>query len=349
MYLQSSPHQHGQNGTAALMRTVIYCLIPGILAHAVFFGWGIFIQIALAVLTSVLCEAAIMELRKRPIEPVISDYSGVLTAILLAIAIPSYAPWWVIVIGTLFAIIFVKHLYGGLGNNIFNPAMAAYVMLLISFPVQMTSWLPDQFVALRSFNPTDSFMIIFTGFSVEGFSLEQMQQTIDGISAATPLDQLRTSLTLGLSTDEIFAASYLDSFGNRSSFWISIGYLIGGLILWRAKGINWHIPLAVIGSLFVCAFIGFIFAPDTLAPPSFHLFTGATMLGAFFIATDPVSACTTNKGRLIYGAVIGALVYLIRTYGNYPDAFAFAVLLANMAVPLLDYYTKPTVYGHKQQ
>jgi electron transport complex protein RnfD len=347
--LASSPHQHIRRDTGQVMRLVILALVPGILLQTWFFGWGTIIQIVLAIITAIVTEAAILELRKRDFERALKDYSAVLAAILLAVSIPPFAPWWVIVIGTFFAIGIVKQLYGGLGFNVFNPAMAAYVMLLISFPVQMTQWLPPMNLAQYGHNFMDALNAVFTGFSVEGFSLAQLRTDIDGVTMATGLDTVKTGIAQGFTYSETIDFPIFDSvisgLGVASS-WIALGYLCGGLYLLKQKIINWHIPVSMIAGLFICAMI-MSFVDSDLYPSSlFHLFNGSIIIGAFFIATDPVSASTTNKGRLIYGAAIGVWVYLIREWGGYPDAVAFAVLIMNMAVPLIDYYTRPRTYGH---
>jgi electron transport complex protein RnfD len=347
--LASSPHQHIRRDTGQIMRLVIYALIPGLLLQTWFFGYGTIVQVLIAVITAVVTEASILELRKRDFERAIKDYSAILTAILLAISIPPFAPWWIIVIGTFFAIAIVKQLYGGLGYNVFNPAMAAYVMLLVSFPVQMTQWLPPFHLAEYSHGLMDAVYGIFTGYSVEGFSLAQLRTGIDGYTMATPLDAVKTGLAQGLTYTEGLENSIFDSSTATISvswFWVNAGYLLGGLYLLKQKVINWHIPGSMIAGLFLCSLVMFLVDPDRFASPLFHLFNGSIILGAFFIATDPVSASTTNKGRIIFGLCIGLWVYLIRTWGGYPDAIAFAVLIMNMAVPLIDYYTRPRTYGH---
>lgn len=348
--LASSPHQHIKRDTGQVMRLVMLAMLPGILLQTWFFGWGTIIQIVIAVITAVVTEAIILELRKRDFERALKDYSAVLTAMLLAVSIPPFAPWWVIVIGTFFAIAIVKQLYGGLGFNLFNPAMAAYVMLLISFPVQMTQWLPPTALAQYSHDFMDALYAIFTGYSVEGFSLAQLKTDIDGVTMATPLDTVKTSLSEGLTYTESIELRIFDSvvpgLGVASS-WISIGYLLGGLYLIKQKVINWHIPASMLAALFFCSLIMSLVDSDLYPSSVFHLLNGSIIIGAFFIATDPVSASTTNKGRLIFGAAIGIWVYLIRAWGGYPDAVAFAVLTMNMAVPLIDYYTRPRTYGHK--
>lgn len=345
--IASSPHHHSRRSTANLMKLVAYAGIPGIALQAVFFGYGVLVQLLLAIITAWLSEALILWLRKKPILPRLTDHSALVTAVLLAISIPPYAPWWLIVIGTAFAIIFVKQLYGGLGNNLFNPAMAAYVLLLISFPVQMTQWLPPLPLQAVTLSPVDAICAVFTQYSCGGFSLSQLQQGIDGTTLATPLDTYRTDLAQGLTLSESYTKPIFQGFINVGWFWVNLAYLAGGLFLIQQKVISWRIPVAVISSLFLLSALGWLAAADANPSPLFHLFSGATMLAAFFIATDPVSASTTDRGRLYYGAMIGILVYIIRSFGGYPDAFAFAVLLANMCVPLIDYYTRPRTYGHK--
>ncbi len=331
------------------MKSVILCAIPGILALFYFFGWGVIFQITLASLTAVLCEAAILKLRERTIIRTLQDNSALLTGILIGIAIPPLAPWWVAIIGSLFAIIIAKHLYGGIGQNPFNPAMVAYVVLLISFPVQMTTWLPPLSLMLDPISFTDAFYAIFRGFSADGFSVNQLRFTVDAVTMATPLDTIKTSLAAGQTLSEALMEQVFGIFTGKGWGWINAAFLLGGIALLKLRIIQWQIPFSFLISLFICAALGYTINPDYYATPFLHLFSGATMLGAFFIATDPVSAATTPRGRLVFGAMIGVLVYLIRTLGGFPDGVAFAVLLANMCVPLIDQYTKPVVYGHKEK
>ena len=345
--IASSPHHHNQRTTSSLMQWVALAALPGIAVQAVFFGYGVLVQLLLAICTAWLCEALILRLRQKAVLPRLLDHSALVTAVLLAIAIPPYAPWWLIVIGTAFAIVMVKQLYGGLGNNLFNPAMAAYVMLLISFPVQMTQWLPSVSLQPVALSPLDAFCMVFTEYSCSGFSLSQLQQGIDGSTQATPLDSLRQDLAAGMTLAESLQRPVFYSFAGAGWLWVNLAYLLGGLLLIQQKVISWRIPAAVLAGLAVPSLLFWLGSAGASPSPLFHLFSGATMLAAFFIATDPVSASTTDTGRLWYGALIGLLVYLIRSYGGYPDAFAFAVLLANMSVPLIDYYTRPRTYGHK--
>ncbi|MGI2258355.1 electron transport complex subunit RsxD [Shewanella sp. GXUN23E] len=342
--ITSSPHVNKNTHTATVMQRVILCALPGLAVQCVFFGWGSLIQVLLAISVALIAEAAVMKLRKRSVSYAISDYSAVLTALLLGIAIPPLAPWWLIIIGTLFAIVVVKQLYGGLGNNLFNPAMAAYVLLLIAYPVQMTSWIAPATVAQHSPDLLSSLMQIFLPHSGD---ISTFRLGIDGITMATPLDTMKTNLSLGMTTSEILAKPSFESGVGVGWFWVNLAYLAGGLIMLKLGLIRWQISTGVLAALFVCSGIGFMMNPDTHGSPLFHLFSGATMLAAFFIATDPVTAATSNRGRLIFGVLIGVLIYVIRQYGGYPDAVAFAVLLANLCAPFIDYYVRPRTYGHR--
>ncbi len=312
-------HSTGLN-TNQIMRQVIYALVLGVSASYLFFGWGVIIQILLGVVSALVVEAAFVAMRGRQVLEALGDGSAVLTAILLAISIPSIAPWWVVVVGVAFAIIFGKQLYGGLGNNPFNPAMLGYAFLLISYPLQMTTW------------PVD--FLSFSQAVDEVFNL----LNFDGISGATRLDDVKTSLSLGSDIATLQVRSI-------SQAWINIGFLAGGIYLLVRKIIFWHIPVAVLAGILTVALLISMLDSQQHLPVQNHLILGGTMLGAFFIATDPVSASTTPRGRLIYGFLIGVLIVIIRAYGGYPDGVAFAVLLMNMVVPLIDYYTQPKVFG----
>ncbi len=341
----SSPHQKKPRTTTQVMLWVILCLVPGIGLQVYFFGTANLIQISLASAVALLSEALILILRNRPVLAILKDGSALVTAILLAIAIPPLAPWWIVVIGTLFAIVFVKQLYGGLGQNIFNPAMAAYVLLLISFPVQMTTWLPE--LSLQPFPLTlmDQISAIFTGATIDGYSVAQLNISIDGLSMATPLNTARDALHSGFTISEMYNSLQFKASSWEKIYWINGAFLFGGIVLIAKRIIQWYIPVSFLFGISVFSFIAFAYNPDLNSSPLFHLFSGATMLGAFFILTDPVSASTTVKGRLLFAFLIAFIVVLIRNVGGYPDAVAFAVLLGNMCVPLIDYYTRPRVYG----
>lgn len=335
----TSPHVHKPVNTGSFMRQVIYATVPGIAIMTYFFGWGTLLNIALACLVAVACEATVLKLRNKPIAFYLQDYSAVVTALLLAIAIPPTAPWWLTLVGTSFAIVVAKHLYGGLGMNPFNPAMIGYVLLLISFPKEMTTWLPAAGVqeSIAALNPAQSLQLVFTG-QING---------VDAFSGATPLDTFRTYAGQHTVLD---ANPVLNgAFAGYGWEWVNVAFLLGGIyLIWR-KIITWHIPVGMLaGIFFLSGFFNTAVDADNYASILFHLFSGGTMLGAFFIATDPVTAATSNKGKFIYGALIGVLVYVIRTWGGYPDAVAFSVLLMNLAAPTIDYYTQPRTYGHKK-
>jgi electron transport complex protein RnfD len=335
----SSPHISLDPQVSTLMRDVIVALIPGTLCMFWFFGWGVPVNLILAGATAMAAEAAVLRLRGRPVKATLADDSALLTGLLLGLCLPPLAPWWIPVTGTLAAIVVAKHLYGGLGYNPFNPAMVGYVVLIVSFPFQMTLWSAPRGVSEQMLPLFDALTLIFGGSPPAG-------TTLDAITMATPLDSAKTGFSVFDTWSEITAGPLFGFLGGRGWEWINLAYLAGGIWLIRRRVIQWRIPLAVIGSLFILSNPFFAADSDSFASPVFHLFSGATMLGAFFIATDPVSAATTPRGRLWYGAGIGVLVYIIRTWGGYPDGFAFAVLLMNMAVPTIDYYTRPPVYGH---
>ncbi len=346
--IASSPYTHNQRQTSRIMLLVTLATIPGIAAQLWFFGWGTLIQLILAIVSALLAEGLVLKLRKQSVSTILADNSALLTGLLLAISIPSFAPWWMVVLGTVFAVIIAKQLYGGLGHNPFNPAMIGYVVLLISFPVQMTSWLPPHDIARTVPGLLDALQVIFTGHSTTGATMDALRMGVDGISQATPLDTFKTSRHAGHSVEQIMQYPiYSGVLAGAGWQWVNLGYLAGGIFLLSQNTIRWHIPVSFLLSLTLCATLGWLFAPQTFLAPQLHLLSGATMLGAFFILTDPVTASTTNKGRLIFGALAGLLVWLIRSFGGYPDGVAFAVLLANITVPLIDYYTRPRVYGHR--
>ncbi|MFS7250646.1 electron transport complex subunit RsxD [Rahnella rivi] len=346
--IASSPFTHNRQSTSTIMMMVILACVPGLIAQVWFFGYGTLVQLSLAIMIALLAEGAVLQLRKQPVKKRLGDNSALLTAVLLGISLPPLGPWWMVVLGTIFAIIIAKQLYGGLGQNPFNPAMVGYVVLLISFPVQMTTWLPPDVLQHHHVGFTDTLLTIFTGHNSQDLTAYQLNMNVDGVTQATPLDAFKTGLRSGHSAEQILATPLFGgSLAGLGWQWINLGFLAGGLYLMWRKIISWHIPVAMLGMLTFCAAIAWGLAPESYSSPLVGLFSGATMLGAFFIATDPVTASTTPKGRLVFGALIGLLIWLIRTYGGYPDGVAFAVLLANITVPLIDHYTQPRVYGHR--
>jgi electron transport complex protein RnfD len=320
------------------MGWVLLALVPAVLAHVVFFGCGLLVNIALATATGLFCEALALRLRGQPIALYLLDGSVVITGTLLAFCIPPLAPWWLTVSGTAFAVLLVKHLYGGLGRNTFNPAMVGYVVLLVSFPVQMTRWpAPLGAAAGAPLSLHDTLVAIFTGTAADS--------TFDAITSATPIAAVKTGLKFGHTMEELAAQPVFGHLAGRGWEMISLATLAGGVLLLVSGVIRWQIPVAMLSALAVIAGLVHAIDPGSYPGITFHLLSGATMLGAFFIATDPVTAATSDRGRLIFGACIGVLTYIIRTWGGYNDGVAFAVLLMNSAVPLLDRYTVPRIYG----
>ena len=336
-----APYVVAPDSVGRVMRTVIYALIPAVVMHVVAFGIGLLVQLAIAIPTALLAEAMALRLRGLPVRPFVTDGSAVITAMLIALCLPPLAPWWLIVSGTAFAILLAKHLYGGLGSNPFNPAMVGYAVLLVSFPLHLTRWLAPDAAALQLASPGvgDTLHAIFTG---------QLPASLqwDAITSPTPLNALRTGLTLGHTMQEATAAPIFGALGGRGWNWINVAILAGGAVLLSLRIIRWHAPVAMLLGLTVPAAIMYALDPGAYPGPVFHLTAGASVLCAFFIATDPVSAATSDRGKLVYGAGIGLVTYIIRTWGGYPDGVAFAVLLMNMTVPLIDRFTVPRVYGH---
>lgn len=332
----SSPFLLGTNRVTLQMLQLLLALVPAVIAIVYFFGPSVLITMTLAIVVALLAEALMLWLRSRPIKLFLTDGSAIVTAVLLAISLPPLAPWWLTVTGTLFAIIFAKHLYGGLGYNPFNPAMIAYVLLLISFPLEMTTWLPTAGLSEQPLDFGSAFAFIFNS---------PLASSIDAVSGATPLDAMKTQIGLLQLPVDILQQPLFGLFGGKGWEWTNFWLAIGGVFLIYRRVISWHIPVAMLAGLSIISFITWFLAPEITASPLFHLFSGGTMLGAFFIATDPITAATTIKGKLVFGAGVGLLTYIIRIWGGYPDGIAFAVLIMNMLVPLIDYYTQPKIYG----
>lgn len=339
----ASPHILSPGGVSAIMLQVLLALIPGAALAVWYFGWGVVVNLALAGATALLAEAAMLRLRARPVAPFLLDGSAAVTGILLGLALPPLAPWWIPVLGTLFAIVLAKHLYGGLGYNPFNPAMIGYAVLLIAFPREMTRWSPILALAAHPLGLADALTLSLYAAPPPGVAL-------DALSMATPLDYMKTQTALGHGVYEVQRASPV--FGHaagRGGEVVALGFLGGGLWLIYKRVITWHIPLAMLAGIVLPALAFWLYAPARYPGPAFHVFGGAAMLGAFFIATDPVTACAGARGKLLFGAGCGALTYAIRSFGGYPDGVAFAVLLMNLAAPAIDYYARPRAYGHRRK
>ncbi len=330
-----SPFILAPSSVTQVMAWVLIALLPGIAVSVWLFGPGILITLGLATVTALAAEAAMLKARGYPVQPFLSDLSAIVTAWLLALSLPTLAPWWLIVTGVLFAIVVAKHLYGGLGQNIFNPAMVGYAVLIVSFPVQMTQWASPAELG-PALNWAQSLAAVFGGIA---------PATLDAVTMATPLDALRTGLIQQLTVDEVMVQTLFGKFGGTGFEWLAFSFWIGGLILWTRRIIGWQIPMAFLAGVWLTAGLLHFFDAGRFGSPWFHFFAPSVALCAFFIATDPVSGATTPRGKLIFGFGAGFLTIVIRTWGGYPDGVAFAILLMNLAVPLIDQYTQPRVYG----
>ncbi len=338
---REAPYLIPQVSVSSMMLQVLAALVPAAIVHVWFFGPGFILNLLVAAVFAAGAETVMLGLRHRKSEAGLSDYSVLVTAALLAFALPSLTPWWVTATGALFAVIVAKHLYGGLGFNIFNPAMAGYVVILIAFPMHLNLWIAPRMGDLdyQHLTVLQTLTYTLTGSLPDGI-------LFDAISRATPLDVMKSGLNNARTVAEIRTIPVMGDFGGRGWEWIGNFLAFGGFWLLIKKIIRWQIPVGVGLGLLVPATIMYMVEPGTHASPGFHLFSGATILCAFFIATDPVSAATSPKGRLIYGIGIGFLIYCIRRWGSYADGVAFAVLLMNMAVPTIDYLTRPHIIGH---
>lgn len=306
------------------MGRVLLAILPGVLALMWVYGWGVIFNLLLSGLTALAVEALVLRLRRRPLKPAPGDGSALVSATLLAVALPAYSPWWLTVTATACALLFGKHVWGGVGSNPFNPAMLGYALVLLAFPQHMSQW------------PTLHGIGLGDGLRhVAGIA-----QAPDGWAGATALDSLQINRSLTI--DELFASDpAFGRWGGRGVEWVNLAFLAGGLFLLQQRVFSWHAPVGMLVSLFTVSLLCWNGSgSDSHGSPLFHLLTGATMLGAFFIVTEPVSGARTPLARLLFGAGAGLLVYLIRTWGGFPDGVAFAVLLMNLGVPALDRFVE---------
>lgn len=339
-----SPHTHGRLSVGRIMFSVWLALLPASAYGVWLYGWPALNLLLLTTLAALAAEAAGLGLAGRPIRLGLSDGSALLTGWLLAMTLPPWAPWWVAVTGAFFAIIVGKQVFGGLGQNIFNPAMLARVALLIAFPLEMTTWVAPQ--PLGSASSPD----FIEGLAITFGDAAQ----IDALSGASLLGHIKTEIGRGIALQGILPGelSLLDaavghmrgSLGETSALLL----LLGGLALLVLRLISWHIPVAMLLTLALLATTLNLFDPDRYADAGVHLLSGGVMLGAFFIATDPVGSPSSRRGQLLYGACIGILIYVIRTWGGFPEGVAFAALLMNAATPLIDHYLRPRIYGRNR-
>ena len=310
-----SPHVHADVSTRSLMRDVVIALAPAALVSILFYGWSEFLVLAVSVASCVLLEWAITKwLLKRP--STVSDLSAVVTGMLLALNLPVTTPWWVVMIGAIFAIGVVKMTFGGIGQNLFNPAIAGRVFLLISFPTYMTDWtVPQGFI-----HSTDA----VSGATLLGKYAE------GGVDAVAGTDYLQTMFfNIGGSAGEIS----------------TVALILGFIYLLCRRVVKPWIPLSIFATIFVISGIFWLVDPATYTDPVFNLLTGGVVLGACFMATDYVTSPMSTVGGVVYGVGIGLILMMIRYFGSYPEGMSFAILIMNCAVPLLNNWFHPRKYG----
>ncbi|MFI3315268.1 MAG: RnfABCDGE type electron transport complex subunit D [Rikenellaceae bacterium] len=332
LVVSPSPHVKGKSDTSTLMRDVVIALVPAFIVSWVFFGANVGIVTATAVISCILFEYCICKfLLKR--NNTIKDFSAIVTGVLLAFNLPPEIPLHLVVIGSLVAIGVGKMSFGGLGNNPFNPALVGRVFLLISFPVNMTS---------------------FSATSRAIASDVVSSATYDAASGATPLSFMKGAITSGKPVSELMHnfsySSFLfgdkaGSLGEIAALALLIGFVY---LLWR-KVITWHIPVFVLGSMAIFSGILWLIDPNTYLSPLFHVLAGGAILGAVFMATDYVTSPMTKSGMLIYGMGIGVITIIVRTWGAYPEGISFAILIMNGVTPLINKYSKPKRFGEKRK
>lgn len=340
----SGPFTHKANSVEKVMFTVLLALLPATAFDMYLFGWPAILLFTITIGSCVAIEAGCLMLANRPVKLTLADNSAILTGWLMAASLPPWSPWWIGLLGAVFAIALAKHAFGGIGQNMFNPAMVGRTVLLVSFPVVMTAWVaPHPLFSSGAPGLADAFAITFGGHMP------------DTMSAASALGYVKTQLTLGIPVSQSvtqlpdlmdMALGYrAGSMGETSMLLI----LAGGLFLMAKRIISWHIPVSVIGSLFLMGTIFHAVDPARYTSGMFHVMSGATFLGAFFIATDYVTSPVSKMGQLVFGVGVGLLAWTIRNFAGYPEGMAFAVLLMNALTPIIDQYTRPRVFGRSRK
>jgi len=324
LIVSPSPHTHGRESTQSLMRDVLIALAPAMLVSVAVSGWSMLVLILVGAASCVLTEFLITKyLLKRP--STVSDLSAVVTGCLLALNLPPESPWWLILVGSIVAIGVAKMTFGGLGQNIFNPALVGRVFLLVSFPVLMTDW-------------SDQGMFFGLG-------------NVDAFSGATPLGAVKEALKNGatlsqISVDDLtFHQQFFLNIGGSAGELSALALILGFIYLLCRRVVKVTIPLAIFCTVFVVSGIFWLADPEHYTNPVFNVFTGGLLLGAFFMATDYVTSPMTTKGQIIFGIGIGLITVFVRYFGSYPEGVSFAILIMNCAVPLLNKYCKPRRFG----
>jgi len=334
-----APFVYAGYSVPRVMFQVLLALAPVAMVQVALYGPGPLLQLAVAVPTALACEALAMRLRGREAGAALRDGSVLVTAALLALSVTPLAPWWLTLAGVAVAVLLGKHVYGGLGHNPFNPAMVGYAAMLVAFPLAMSRW-P---VPLDAAGTDWSSLAIQSWHAFLGTA---SRGDFDAWTGATALDALRSGLAQRYTMEEIAARSGLGPLAGAGSQWVNVAAVAGGAYLLLRGVVRWHIPASMLAGLALPALVMHALDPGAYPGPVFECFSGAAMLGAFFIATDPVTAAASDRGRLVYGAGIGFLTWVIRHWGGYPDGVAFAVLTMNLAAPLIDRWTIPRIHGH---
>ncbi len=343
------PHTHTQNHLSQMMFQVLLALTPVTLYAFWLYGWPAFYLWLVCIGSSLFWEAVFLRLFGKPVARHLLDGSALVTGWLLALCLPPWAPWWLACLGSFLAVAMIKQIFGGLGQNVFNPAMAARVMLLIAFPVEMTRWIDPSHLGEARIDWQTALQVTF---APKSSAVEALVN--DGYTGATLLDGMKQHVAQGgLVSDGLIHFDYhlwsgfggyqAGSLGETSALLI----LLGGLfLLWR-QVITWQAPAGLLLGVALPAFLLHLAQPESYPPATLHLLSGGTFLAAFFIVTDPVTGPNTALGRFIFGLGCGLLAWVIRTFGNYPEGMAFAVMLMNAAVPVIDRYIRPRVYGRR--
>jgi electron transport complex protein RnfD len=343
----SAPYTHEQTSINRTMILVMIALLPATMYGIYLFGLPALFVFVLTIAACIFFEAICLIIAGKPVRSYLLDGSAVLSGWLLAMTLPPWSPWWLATVGAFLAIVVGKQVFGGIGQNLFNPAMVARVALLIAFPLEMTSWVqPQPMFSSNTPDLIDSLTITFGG---------TVPAAYDAVSGATILGYVKSEIGQGVPLYDVLAVNYdvlglaagsvAGSLGETSAVLI----LLGGLFLLYKRIISWHIPVSMMLTLAVLASIFHLVSPERYPDAIFHLMAGATLLGAFFIATDLVTSPVTYRGQLVFGAGCGALVFVIRTWTTYPEGVAFAVMLMNAMTPLIDHYMKPRIYGRDRK
>jgi len=347
----SSPHIHSGDSIRSQMMSVIWALMPAACVSVYMFGWLAVFQISSAMLACLATEWLTLKWMGRSTSP-LGDASAALTGLLLALTLPALTPWWMTILGGVFAIGLGKQVYGGLGYNPFNPALSARIILLISFPLQMTTWVIPMHGNLSGvdlYSLGQAWTLFISGVTA-------LPQAVDAMTMASPLGYVKTAWTQGVSVSDALQSyqySYWDAFIGREAGSLgetsALALLLGGVYLLVRNTISWHIPVSFLATVATFAAIASTVDGNHYSPPLFHLWAGGLMLCAFFMATDPVSSPVTPMGKIVFGIGCGIITWCIRTWGGYPEGAMFAVVLMNCAVPLIDHYCRPNVYGQQRK